>query len=174
MIQSFTVSQEKSKEMLKRLADLPDVRHVAVLDAVGLCLAHTGHEPVSTMMLTDWTVVARAAFAACDDLGQRCGAGPCQESLQTHRDGGTLMRSLAGGMLMIVQFGARAPVGTVRLVAAEVAIDLPVPVEYRAPTSRMTPAKAQSPTDPFAASDWSKPANTPAPSRRIESVVIDA
>jgi hypothetical protein len=173
MIQSFTVSQEKSKESLRRLADLPGVRHVAVLDAMGLCLTHTGHEPVSTMMLTDWTVIARAAFAACDDLGQRCGAGPCQEALQTYRDGGTLMRALAGGMLMIVQFENRAPVGTVRLVAAEVAMDLPVAVEYRQPVNR---APQRSTSDPFASNNWSTPTQAPSatPVRKPESMVIDA
>lgn len=173
MIQSFTINRDNCQEMLKRIADLPGVRHVAVLDAVGLCLAHTGHEPVSTMLLTDWTVVARAAFAACDDLGQRCGAGPCQEALQTHRDGGTLMRSLAGGMLMIVQFENRAQVGTVRLVAAEVAMDIPVPVEYKPHASRtpQRPAPPASPpaNDPFGRANWATPQQ-----QKPATIIVDA
>ena len=158
MIHAYTISPDKSQAMLRRVADVPGVRHVAVLDAMGLCLAHTGHEPVSTMLLTDWTVIGRAAFSACDELGQRCGAGPCQESLQTHRDGGTLMRSLSGGMLMVVQYEAKTQVGTLRLVVAEVALDLPVPVEARPPSQRVNRRPqdaAPSSNDPFAGNGWS-------------------
>ena len=76
MKQSFTISPDTGRAALLRVTDVPNVQHVAVLDAMGLCLMHSGPEPVSTMLMTDWTVVARSAFAACDDLGQRCGAGP--------------------------------------------------------------------------------------------------
>lgn len=168
MIQCYTISADASQKLLRKVADVPGVRHVAVLDAVGLCLAHSGHEPVSTMLLSDWTVVARAAFAACDDLGQRCGAGPCQESLQTSRDGGTLMRSLAGGMLLVVQYESKTPVGSLRLVVAEVALDLPVPIEAR-------PAARRPSTDPFAGDQWSSEdaAKAPAPRPRQPSVVVE-
>jgi len=170
MIQSYTINAEKSHPLLRRIADVPGVRHVAVLDAAGLCLAHTGHEPVSTMLLSDWTVIARAAFAACDELGQRCGAGPCQESLQTNRDGGTLMRAMTGGMLLIVQYESRSPVGTLRLVVAEVSIDLPIPIE-----ARPNPRRPQA-SDPFAGGAWSSDAasNQPPQRPRQTSVVVDA
>ncbi len=167
MIQSFTISREQSIPMLRRVADLTGVRHVAVLDAAGLCLAHTGHEPVSAALLADWTIVARAAFAACDDMGQRCGVGPCQEALQTHRDGGTLMRSLAGGMLLVTQFDSKAPVGTIRLAAAEAAMDLPIPVEHKAAAPRPQPAR-----DPFAG--MSPVSVAPANPRQQQTVIIDA
>jgi len=98
MTQSYTINREKGQSLLQRVAHIPGVRHVAILDAAGLCLAHTGHEPVSTMLLTDWTVIARAAFSACDDLGHRCGEGLCHEFLQTHSEGGTLMHSLTQRM----------------------------------------------------------------------------
>jgi len=168
MTQSFTINREQSLPILRRLADIPGVRHVVVLDAAGLCLAHTGHEPVAAALITDWTVVAHAAFAACDDMGQRCGAGPCQEALQTHRDGGTLMRSLAGGMMLLVQFDSRAPAGTVRLVAAEVAMDLPVPVAHKAPPRPQRPAHA----DPFVGMD--APSRAPVMSRHQSAVIVDA
>jgi predicted regulator of Ras-like GTPase activity (Roadblock/LC7/MglB family) len=171
MIQSYTISTERSQPLLRRIADLPGVRHVAVLDAAGLCLAHTGHEPVSTMLLSPWTVVARAAFAACDELGQRCGAGPCQESLQTNRDGGTLMRALSGGMLLIIQYDAKTPVGNLRLVVAEVALDLPVPIEARPPVQR----RQQPAQDPFAGNQWASDASTRQPGHRPQpTVVVDA
>jgi predicted regulator of Ras-like GTPase activity (Roadblock/LC7/MglB family) len=159
MIQSYTIDPTKGPAALRRVADVPGVRHVAVLDAAGLCLAHTGHEPVSTMLLTDWTVIARAGFSANEDLGQRCGIGPCTESLQTHRDGGTLMRALTGNMLMVVQYDHRTPVGTLRLVIAEAAMELPMAIEYRPQTQRMhrTP-----PVDPFESNWQSDPAAMPA------------
>ena len=98
MTQSYTINREKGQSLLQRVAHIPGVRHVAILDAAGLCLAHTGHEPVSIMLLTDWTVIARAAFSACDDLGHSCGEGLCHEFLHTHSEGGTLMHSLTQRM----------------------------------------------------------------------------
>ena len=154
MSTSYTVPVEQGRAQLQRIAAIPDVRHVAVLDAVGLCLLHSGHEPVSTMLLTGWTVIARAAFSACDDLGQRGGSGPCQESLQTHAEGGTLMRALRGGMLLIVQYGKKTPVGSLRILAIDVGETLPVAVEPRAPQpARSSPSPAQpafQQNDPFA------------------------
>jgi hypothetical protein len=149
---SYTVPVEQGRAQLQRIADIADVRHVAVLDAVGLCLLHSGHEPVSTMLLTGWTVVARAAFSACDDLGQRGGSGPCQESLQTHAEGGTLMRALRGGMLLIVQYGKKTPVGSLRILAIEVGEALPVAVEPRVSPqpAHSAPVKEFVSNDPFA------------------------
>lgn len=175
MTQSYTINREKSQPLLQRVAAIPGVRHVAILDAAGLCLAHTGHEPVSTMLLTDWTVVARAAFSACDDLGQRCGAGPCQESLQTHREGGTLMRSLTGNMLMIVQFEQRTAVGSLRLTVAEVALELPTPIEYRPPTQRM---QRNGPdgcaNDPFGTPNWWAEQKAAAQKTRTQPDIVEA
>lgn len=177
MIQAYTISPDKSQAMLRRVADLPGVRHVVVLDAAGLCLAHMGHEPVSTMLLTDWTVIGRAAFSACDELGQRCGAGPCQESLQTHRDGGTLMRSLTGGMLLVVQYEAKTQVGSLRLVVAEVALDLPVPVEARPATQRVNRRPVDMPpsNDPFAGGAWASDQRSHSRQPHTQpNVVVDA
>ncbi|MDB6140860.1 MAG: hypothetical protein JWO94_3932 [Verrucomicrobiaceae bacterium] len=161
MKQTYTISPETGRQALQRVTDVPNVQHVAVLDAMGLCLLHSGPEPVSTMLLTDWTVVARSAFAACDDLGVRCGAGRCQESLQTHDTGGTLMRIMPGGMLLVVQYGVKTPVGTLRMVAMEVAEALPVAVEIKPPAPRPRPLHAiqafslpGAPNDPFAGESW--------------------
>ena len=160
MKQSYTINTESGLEILQKLTDLAHVRHVAVLDAMGLCLLHSGPEPVSTMLLTDWTVVARSAFAACDDLGVRCGAGHCQESLQTHDDGGTLMRVMNGGMLLVIQYGPKTSVGTLRMIAMDVADALPVPIEIKPPQPRMQPGQIKAftlpgaPNDPFAGESW--------------------
>ena len=170
MTQSYTIPTELGREHLQRLSVLTDVKHVAVLDAVGLCLIHSGHEPVSTMLLTGWTVVARAAFAACDDLGQRCGCGPCQESLQTHAEGGTLMRALRGGMLLVVQFGRRTPVGTLRITAIEVGEALPVATEPRHPPMHKAEPLPVLSHDPFANS-WSSTATT---MQRSHGLVLEA
>lgn len=180
MKQAYTINTETGRQTLERLTGVPNVLHVAVLDAMGLCLMHSGPEPVSTMLLTDWTVVARSAFAACDDLGVRCGAGHCQESLQTHQDGGTLLRIMNGGMLLVVQYGAKAPVGTLRMVALEVASALPTPVEVKAPAPRPSPHQPAiqpftlpgAPNDPFAGESWWSEDAPPA-ARNAGQVVVD-
>ena len=161
MKQTYTINPETGRQTLQKVTEVPNVLHVAVLDAMGLCLLHSGPEPVSTMLLTDWTVVARSAFAACDDLGARCGAGRCQESLQTHDNGGTLLRIMPGGMLLVIQYGAKTPVGTLRMVAMEVAETLPVPVEVKPPPPRLHPSREiqaftlpGAPNDPFAGESW--------------------
>ncbi len=169
MTQHYTIPTELGREHLQRLSTLADVKHVAVLDAVGLCLIHSGHEPVSTMLLTGWTVVARAAFSASDDLGQRCGCGSCEESLQTHAEGGTLMRAMRGGMLLVIQFGKKTPVGTLRITAMEVCASLPVASE-----SRLRPTRPEAPiapvtNDPFANS-WSSPTTM----QRNHGLVLEA
>lgn len=176
MTQSYTINREKSQPLLQRVAGIPGVRHVAILDAAGLCLIHTGHEPVSTMLLTDWTVVARAAFSACDDLGQRCGSGPCQESVQTHREGGTLMRALTGNMLMIVQFEQRTSVDSLRLAVAEVALELPTPIEYRPPTQRMqhNGHVSGNSNDPFGTANWWAEQKAAAQKNRAQPDIVEA
>ncbi len=181
MKQTYTISPETGRQTLERVTEVPNVKHVAVLDAMGLCLLHSGPEAVSTMLLTDWTVVARSAFAACDDLGVRCGAGHCQESLQTHANGGTLLRTMPGGMLLVVQYGAKTPVGTLRMVAMEVAEALPVPVEIKAPAPRPHPAHVMqaftlpgAPNDPFAGESWwTDNVTTQAPSHLDHITTVD-
>ncbi len=181
MKQTYTISPETGPQTLQRLTEVPNVQHVAVLDAMGLCLMHSGPEPVSTMLMTDWTVVARSAFAACDDLGQRCGAGHCQESLQTHQNGGTLLRAMPGGMLLVIQYGPKTPVGTLRMVAMEVAEALPVPVELKTPAARQAANRemqaiilAGSPNDPFAGESWwTDKVSPPAPARLDHSTTVD-
>ncbi len=177
MKQSFTIHPDTGRVALGRITELHGVKHVAVLDAMGLCLLHSGPEPVSTMLMTDWTVVARAAFAACDDLGQRCGSGHCQESLQTHQNGGTLLRSMPGGMLLVIQYGAKTPAGTLRMIAMEVAEALPVPVEVKAPALRQPNKEMHSivlngapMSDPFAGESWWSDKVTP---QSGHSTVVD-
>lgn len=181
MKQSFTISPEKGRPALLRVTEVPNVQHVAVLDAMGLCLMHSGPEAVSTMLLTDWTVVARSAFAACDDLGQRCGAGPCQESLQTHQNGGTLLRAMNGGMLLVIQYGPKTPVGTLRMVAMEVAEALPIPVEIKPLAHRQAANREMQSivltggaTDPFAGESWwTDHVSPPPPARMDRSTTVD-
>ena len=78
------------------------------------------------------------------------------------------MRALAGGMLLVVQYEAKTPVGSLRLVVAEVALDLPVPIEARPATRRVAP-------DPFAGDQWSSDAaaKTPTTRPRQPSVVVE-
>jgi hypothetical protein len=128
---AFTVRPEQAQQAMRRLMGVADVRHVVVIDAIGLCLAHVGHEPVSNRMLSDWTVVARAAFSSCDQMGKRSGAGPCLDSLNTYADGGVLMRTVAGGMLLVVHYGHRCPVDELRPMAESVAQSLPTAVEIK-------------------------------------------
>jgi hypothetical protein len=138
---AYSINAEHAQAAMEGLLRLQDVRHVAVIDAIGLCLAHVGTEPVSKTLLNDWTVVARSAFAAADQLGQRSGAGQCISSTYEHTEGGTLLRRVAGGMLLIIQHGPRTAVATLMQQAAEVAQALPTAVELRphTPLSRQSP-----------------------------------
>lgn len=145
-----TIPAAAGQSQLAEIASLSGVRHAVIIDSAGLCLMHAGHEPVSPSLLTDWTVLARSAFMASDDMGQRCGIGPCMETVQTHRDGGTLMRSMAGGMMLIVQHTQDTLVGTLRMQVREMAEKLPVVSEIKPRTS---PSTIPMP-DPFAGSSW--------------------
>jgi len=147
MPQAYTIRPEDARQAMANLIRLTDVRHAVVIDAIGLCLAHAGHEPVSNALLNDWTVVARAAFSAGDQLGRRSGVGTCQEIGQYHEHGGILMRSLPGGMLMVIQHGLRTPLEELRTLSAAVAQALPTPMEAK-PSG---PAAAR---DPFAGDGW--------------------
>jgi predicted regulator of Ras-like GTPase activity (Roadblock/LC7/MglB family) len=166
---SYTIRPEDARLAMGRLTCVVDVRHAVVIDAIGLCLAHAGHEPVSNTLLNDWTVVARAAFGAGDQLGKRSGLGRCVEMTQAHEDGGVLMRSLAGGMLMVVQHGLRTPQQQLRELAAAVAAELPRLVEAKPAASAPSPAR-----DPFAGDGWwseQLPART---LPRAETLIQDA
>ncbi len=134
MSHTFTIRPEHAKLTMQELLGVHDVRHVAVIDAIGLCLAHVGREPVSNALLNDWTVVAKAAFGACDQLGQRSGMGHCEESVQKHENGGTILRTLAGGMLLVVQHGPRSPLPELLIVCKSVAEALPTAIEVKAQT----------------------------------------
>lgn len=149
MPQAYTIRPEDARQAMAQLIRLTDVRHAVVIDAIGLCLAHAGHEPVSNVMLNDWTVVARAAFSAGDQLGRRSGVGACQEICQSHAEGGILMRAITGGMLMVVQHGQRTPLAELRELAAAVAESLPTLVEVKPP-----PAASSAARDPFAGDGW--------------------
>lgn len=149
MPQAFTIRPEDANMAMQRLIRVPDVRHAVVIDPIGLCLAHAGHEPVSNKLLNDWTVVARAAFAAGDQLGQRSGVGACMETVQSHAEGGILIRAVPGGMLLVVQHGARTPVEELRSMAAGVAGSLPTVVEVKPPKQATSLAN-----DPFAGDAW--------------------
>jgi predicted regulator of Ras-like GTPase activity (Roadblock/LC7/MglB family) len=149
----YTVPTAEGQTRLSEIAALPGVRHVAIIDSAGLCLIHSGHEPVSPTLLTDWTVLARAAFLANDDMGQRCGIGPCLEALQTHAEGGTLMRQMRGSMMIIVQHTLNAHVGSLRLQVREAAEQLPVAVEPKTGPYRKAAAMSMS-DDPFSGNGW--------------------
>lgn len=168
MPQAFTIRPEDANVAMQRLIRVPDVRHAVVIDAIGLCLAHVGHEPVSNKLLNDWTVVARAAFAAGDQLGQRSGVGNCVETVQAHADGGILIRALSGGMLLVVQHGVRTPVDDLRKLAAETASNLPTAVEVKAPKPAMASAN-----DPFAGDGWWSEANPHQGSNRTSPPLTD-
>jgi predicted regulator of Ras-like GTPase activity (Roadblock/LC7/MglB family) len=137
---AFTIRPEQAQQAMRRLTGLTDVRHVVVIDAIGLCLAHVGHEPVSNRLLSDWTVVARAAFSACDQMGKRSGVGPCQEVVNSYADGGILMHTVVGGMLLVVHYGHRCPVEELRSIAKSVAQSLPTAVEIKPTPSVETTA----------------------------------
>jgi predicted regulator of Ras-like GTPase activity (Roadblock/LC7/MglB family) len=168
-----TIPAAAGQSQLAEIAAMPGVRHAAIIDSAGLCLMHAGHEPVSPSLLTDWTVLARSAFLASDDMGQRCGIGPCLETVQTHRDGGTLMHSMAGGMMLIVQHTQETLVGTLRIQLRQAAEKLPTVVEIKPRTRPATATVA----DPFAGNGWWSEQASSAPQRPVAAsapVVQDA
>ncbi len=75
------------------------------------------------------------------------------------------MRKLLVTMLLVVQYQSKTPVGSLRLVVAEVALDLPVPIEARPATRRPAP-------DPFAGDQWSSDASAKTPSARPRQPTI--
>jgi predicted regulator of Ras-like GTPase activity (Roadblock/LC7/MglB family) len=175
----YTVPHADGQSRLAEIAALTGVRHVAIIDSVGLCLMHSGHEPVSPKLLTDWTVLARAAFLANDDIGQRCGIGACIETLQLHEQGGTLMRQMRGGMMLIVQHTLQAQVGTLRVQVREAAEQLPIMTVPKTGPYLREAANVSMSDDPFSGKGWwsenipSSQPEAPKDGAKVAELVVD-
>ena len=106
---------------LNGLLDLPGAQNVLLIDHTGDCLAHIGPVQLSPAKLTVWSVLARASFSAGDELGQRADAGSCQEITNLHERGGSILRLVAGGQLLVLHFDSTPALGTLRLAVREAA-----------------------------------------------------
>lgn len=129
-------------ESLRSLLDLPGTQNVLLIDHTGDCLAHLGCSQLSPAKLTVWSVLARASFSAGDELGQRADAGSCQEITNLHERGGSILRLVSGGQLLVLHFDSTPALGTLRLAVREAAEKL---------SSLLVPRqKAESRCDPAA------------------------
>jgi predicted regulator of Ras-like GTPase activity (Roadblock/LC7/MglB family) len=124
MSQSAASSQNPTRATLQQLFGLPGVQHVFLVDHTGGCVAHLGNGNVPSTKITTWTVLARAVFGAADELGQRSDSGSCQELTQVHNHGGSLLRLVPGGLLLVVHFSSMSALGTLRLQARAVVDEL--------------------------------------------------
>lgn len=124
---------------LHRLLDLPGVSAIFLIDQSGNCLTHLGSSVLSPAKRTVWSVLARASFSAGDELGQRANAGACQEVTNLNENGGSILRVVPGGQLLMVQFNSPAALGTVRLAIREAAAELGVGIVAQAPDHSATP-----------------------------------
>ncbi len=106
---------------LNGLLDLPGAQNVLLIDHTGDCLAHIGPTQLSPAKLTVWSVLARASFSAGDELGQRADCGSCQEITNLHDRGGSILRLVAGGQLLVLHFDSTPALGTLRLAVREAA-----------------------------------------------------
>lgn len=106
---------------LQGLLDLPGAQNVLLIDHTGDCLAHIGSAQLSPAKLTVWSVLARASFSAGDEFGQRADAGSCQEITNLHDRGGSILRLVPGGQLLVVHFDSTPALGTLRLAVREAA-----------------------------------------------------
>ena len=106
---------------LNGLLELPGVQNVLLIDHTGDCLAHLGPVPLPPAKLTVRSVLARAAFSAGDELGQRSDSGSCQEITNLHDRGGSIMRLVPGGQLLVLHFDSTPALGTLRLSVREAA-----------------------------------------------------
>lgn len=106
---------------LQGLLDLPGTQNVLLIDHTGDCLAHLGSAQLSPAKLTVWSVLARASFSAGDELGQRADTGSCQEVTNIHERGGSILRLVPGGQLLVVHFDSTPALGTLRLALREAA-----------------------------------------------------
>jgi predicted regulator of Ras-like GTPase activity (Roadblock/LC7/MglB family) len=106
---------------LNGLLELPGVQNVLLIDHTGGCLAQLGPIPLPPAALTVRSVLARAAFSAGDELGQRTDCGSCHEITNLHERGGSIMRLVPGGQLLVLHFDATPALGTLRLSVREAA-----------------------------------------------------
>ena len=106
---------------LQGLLELPGAQNVLLIDHTGDCLVHLGSMQLSPAKLTVWSVLARASFSAGDELGQRADAGSCQEITNIHERGGTILRLVPGGQLLVLHFDSTPALGTLRLALRETA-----------------------------------------------------
>ena len=106
---------------LHGLLELPGVKNVLLIDHTGDCLAHLGETKLSPAQLTVWSVLSRASFGAGDELGRRAEAGSCQEITNIHERGGSILRLIAGGQLLVAHFSTTPALGTLRLAVREAA-----------------------------------------------------
>jgi hypothetical protein len=109
---------------LQSLLDLPGAKNVILIDHTGDCLLHLGETKLSPAKLTVWSVLARASFGAGDEMGNRSDAGSCREITNIHDQGGTLLRLVPGGRLIVVYFSTTAALGVMRIALQEVASQL--------------------------------------------------
>ncbi len=109
---------------LQSLLDLPGVRNVILIDHSGDCLLHLGETKLSPAKLTVWSVLARASFGAGDEMGNRSDAGSCREITNIHDQGGSLLRLVPGGKLIVVYFSSTAALGVMRIAVQEAASQL--------------------------------------------------
>ena len=100
---------------LQVLLDIPGAKNVLLIDHTGDCLMHLGETKLSPAKLTVWSVLARASFGAGDEMGNRAEAGSCQEITNIHDNGGSILRLVPGGRLLVVHFTPAASVGALRL-----------------------------------------------------------
>jgi hypothetical protein len=79
-------------------------------------------------------------------------------------------------MLMIVQFEQRTSVSSLRLAVAEVALELPTPIEYRPPTQRMQRSSPEfgSSNDPFGTPNWWAEQKAAAQKNRAQPEIVEA
>ncbi len=106
---------------LHRLLDLPGVQNILLIDHTGDCLLHLGSTALSPAHLTVWSVLARASFGAGDEMGRRASSGSCQEITNMHDRGGSILRLIPGGKLLVLHFATTPAVGTLRLAVREAA-----------------------------------------------------
>lgn len=109
---------------LQRLLDLPGVTAIFLIDQSGDCLTHLGANVLSPAKRTVWSVLARASFNAGDELGRRAETGACQEITNLNEHGGSILRAVPGGRLLVVQFTSPTALGTLRLATRETAAEL--------------------------------------------------
>lgn len=120
-------------DCLNGLLDLPGAQNVLLIDHTGDCLAHIGPTQLSPAKLTVWSVLARASFSAGDELGQRAEAGSCQEITNLHERGGSILRLVPGGQLLVLHFDSTPALGTLRLAVREAAEKLSTHILPTAP-----------------------------------------